>query len=83
MAAGAPVIASDLPGYRLAAGDAAVLVPAGDAGALAGALASLLGDRRERERLAGLGGERVRGFSMDAIAERYQQLYASLLARRH
>ncbi len=83
MAAGATVIASDLPGYRLAAGDAAVLVPAGDAGALAGALASLLGDRRERERLAGLGGERVRGFSMDAIAERYQQLYASLLARRH
>jgi phosphatidylinositol alpha-mannosyltransferase len=82
MAAGAPVIASDLPGYRLAAGDAAVLVPAGDAGALAGALASVLGDRSERERLAGLGGERVRGFSMDAIAERYQQLYASLLARR-
>jgi len=82
MAAGAPVIASDLPGYRLAAGEAARLLPVGDATALAEALAAVLGNARERARLAALGGERVRAYSMDAIAERYLQLYASLGARR-
>jgi phosphatidylinositol alpha-mannosyltransferase len=82
MAAGAPVIASDLPGYRLAAGRAARLVPVGDAPALAEALAAVLGDAGERERLVGLAGERVTGFALDSIAERYRRLYASLGSRR-
>lgn len=42
MAAGAPVVCSDLPGYREAAGDAARYVPPGDAAALAGALGEVL-----------------------------------------
>jgi phosphatidylinositol alpha-mannosyltransferase len=82
MAAGAPVIASDLPGYRLAAGKAARLVPVGDARALAEALAALLGDSHERARLVGLAEERVKGYSLDVIAEQYRQLYASLVDDR-
>ena len=43
MAARAEVVASDIDGYREAAGGHAVLVPPGDAGALADALAEALG----------------------------------------
>jgi phosphatidylinositol alpha-mannosyltransferase len=42
MAAGAPVVCSDLPGYREAAGEAALFVPAGDAPGLAAALREVL-----------------------------------------
>ena len=44
MAAGAPVVCSDLPGYREAAGEAARFVPPGDPRALAVALRELLTD---------------------------------------
>ena len=50
MAAGTPVVCSDLPGYREAAGDAAVLVSPGDPAALAVALG---------ETLAGTGASRI------------------------
>ena len=49
MAAGAAVIASDLPAYRLVAGDAAMYVPPGDPGALAMAIGVLLDDPHQRQ----------------------------------
>lgn len=60
-AAGLAVVASDLPGVReaLDGTDAAVLVPPGDAEALAEALAELLADEAARGRLAGLGRRRA------------------------
>ena len=62
MAAGVPVVASDLPGYRsvLGDGEAGRLVPPGEPGLLAGALYELLRDEEERSRLAarGLSGRR-------------------------
>jgi phosphatidylinositol alpha-mannosyltransferase len=42
MAAGTPVVCSDLPGYREAAGAAAAFVPPGDAAGLAAALSEVL-----------------------------------------
>ena len=42
MAAGAPVVASDIPAIREVAGAAALLVPPGDAGAWTGAIEALL-----------------------------------------
>ena len=45
MAAGTPVVCSDLPGYRSVAGMAASLVPPGDAGGLADALRIVLTDQ--------------------------------------
>lgn len=82
MAAGTAVIASDLPGYRLAAGDAAHLVPAGDAEALAGALGRLIADPQARAALGRKSLERAREFSMDSIAGRYLELYDGLTGTR-
>jgi phosphatidylinositol alpha-mannosyltransferase len=45
MSAGAPVVCSDLPGFRAVAGGAARLVRPGDAGALADELRAVLTDR--------------------------------------
>jgi phosphatidyl-myo-inositol alpha-mannosyltransferase len=44
LSAGIPVVCSDLEGYRAVAGEVAMLVPAGDAGALADALREVLTD---------------------------------------
>ena len=51
LAAGAPVVATDVGGTREVAGPAAVLVPGGDARALADAVAALLTDDERREGL--------------------------------
>jgi phosphatidylinositol alpha-mannosyltransferase len=80
MAAGTPVIASDIPGYRDAAGGRAHLVRPGEASALAGALRDALGPVDEAEahrRQQGLadGAARAREWSMDRLAERYESLY--------
>jgi phosphatidylinositol alpha-mannosyltransferase len=76
MAAGCAVVASDIEGYRTAAGGHARLVPPGDAGALAAALDDALaetaggstGARKEAT-------EYARGWSMDSLAERYLEIY--------
>jgi phosphatidyl-myo-inositol alpha-mannosyltransferase len=80
MAAGTPVIASDIPGYRDAAGGSARLVRPGDASALAEALGGALGpadeaETRRRQRVRADGAARAREWSMDRLAERYEALY--------
>lgn len=54
LAAGTPVVCSDLPGYRAVAGGAATLVAAGDAGALADALRSVLTDSEKAAEMSRL-----------------------------
>ncbi|MDH4096601.1 MAG: glycosyltransferase [Betaproteobacteria bacterium] len=83
MAAARPVIASDVGGL----GEAVVhertglLVPPGDAAALRGALARLLGDAPLRKRLGDAGPVRVRErFTADRMVEAYEALYHELLA---
>ncbi len=78
MAEGTPVLASDLPGHRAAAGGAAVFVPAGDASALAGAISSLLGDEEARASLSAAGRARAEECSMAAVARSYVELYCSV-----
>ncbi|MEM7271707.1 MAG: glycosyltransferase family 4 protein [Actinomycetota bacterium] len=81
MAAGTPVVASDLPAYRVVAEDgaAATLFPTGDDEQLAKALVDALGrdqrieDRVERGRL------RAEAFSMSALADAYIARYQRLL----
>lgn len=77
MAAGAPIVASDLPGYRNVArpDEHAVLVQPGDATALASALNKLLGDEGRRDEFRAAGRERAGEFSMDALARRYLSIY--------
>lgn len=55
LAAGLAVVASDLPGVADIAGDAAVLVPPGDAEALAGAVRDLAADPARRSRMGAAG----------------------------
>lgn len=78
MAAGAAVVASDLPGYRAAAGDAARLVPPGDPVALSAALGELLSDPAERSRLAEAGRRRAEEHDMARVAACYLALYEAL-----
>jgi phosphatidylinositol alpha-mannosyltransferase len=85
MAAGAALVASDLPGYAAVAGDHALLVPPGDTAALTAALADLIADasagtgRCSSEALeAAL--DHAGRWSMTALAERYVEIYAQVVA---
>jgi phosphatidyl-myo-inositol alpha-mannosyltransferase len=80
LAAGCAVVASDLEGYRMAAGGHASLVPPGDVPALARALGVALADAVEglgqstpEARKAAV--EYARAWSMDSLAERYLEIY--------
>ena len=80
MASGVPVVASDSGSLPEVLADAGVLVPPGDAAALAGALERLRDDRSERTRLADAGRRRSSYFSWPAVAERHHALYEEMLA---
>jgi len=77
MAAGTAVVAGDIAGYRnVACSDHdALLVPPGDAGALAGALNRVLSDAAMARRLVEAGFKRAEGFSMRSLAECYLERY--------
>jgi phosphatidylinositol alpha-mannosyltransferase len=80
MAAGCAVVASDLEGYRSAAGGHAVLVPPGDVTALSRALGVALADVVEHSGQSSpealkAAQEHARGWSMEALAERYLSVY--------
>jgi len=81
MAAGAGVVASDIPGYREAAAGHASLVPPGDVGALTGALSGiLLGEvDGEGRRAAALHAET---WSLARLADRYVDAYGRAVAHR-
>src|SRR4051812_10228108 len=83
MAAQTAIVASDLPGYRRVArpGVDAVLVPPGDAVALAAALDRVLADGSYQAQLVASGEQRAAEFSMDQLAEHYVCRYERLLRR--
>jgi phosphatidylinositol alpha-mannosyltransferase len=84
MAASTPVVASDLPGYRNVARPdlEALLVPPGDAPALATALRRVLDDSTVAERLVAAGELRAESFSMERLAERYAEAYDDCVRTR-
>lgn len=69
LAGGSAVLASDIPGYRFAGGDAAEYVPPGDVAAWRRALARVLDDPGYRSELAERGPARAVGFDWARIAE--------------
>lgn len=81
MAAGAPVVASDLTGYRHVAGplegsgEAAELVTPGDPSALASAVRRVLDDPTRAAELVVAGRARADHFSMSRLADAYASLY--------
>lgn len=77
MAAGLPVVASDIPVFReyLTDGDSALLPPVGDVDALTRALHRMIDEPRLRRRLAAAGREVAARFSWDAAARQHRELY--------
>lgn len=82
MAAGTPIVASDLDAFRrvLDDGRAGVLFRTGDAGALAGALAGLLDDPDRRAALAAIGTEVVAPYDWPVVAEQVLAVYETVVA---
>jgi glycosyltransferase involved in cell wall biosynthesis len=80
MAAGTAVVASDCGALREVLGDAALLVPPGDADALAAALSRLLDDPDQRLLLSQRGLGRAAGFTWDACAQGIVSLYREAAA---
>jgi glycosyltransferase involved in cell wall biosynthesis len=81
MAAGAPLVATDLPSVREVVEGAAVLVPVDDADAFADALGCLLDDSDQREALAEAGRLRAASFSWERMGDEVVSAYRSVLAR--
>jgi glycosyltransferase involved in cell wall biosynthesis len=77
MAAGTPVVAADATALPDTCGGASLLVPP-DGEAFRAALASLLGDAGERERLRAAGLRRAASFSWDATARGVDAVLAQL-----
>jgi glycosyltransferase involved in cell wall biosynthesis len=81
MAAGLPVAAFDVGGNAEAVvhGETGLLAPARDAGALARALAELLGDEGRRKRMGEAGRRRAAEcFSLDRMVAEMETMYGSL-----
>lgn len=81
MAAGTPVVASDLPGYRRLTDDgrAATLVPPGDAAALADALRAVLSRRPGPSSAVQHGTALAAACSIDLLAGHYEQIYRRVI----
>jgi phosphatidylinositol alpha-mannosyltransferase len=77
MAAGLPVVATDIPGYREVVRDGVegLLVPASAPAAVAGALDRILGDTDLAQALGAAGRERARRYSWDAVAVEVEAVY--------
>lgn len=83
-AAGVPVVASDVPGYReLVRPDCGRLVPPADAHALADALRGLLSDRPARVAAAAAARRRAEELAWPRVADRVLELYDYACASRH
>jgi phosphatidylinositol alpha-mannosyltransferase len=82
MAAGVPVLASDLDAFRrvLDDGRAGQLVPTGDAAAMAGALRALLDDERRRARLAAAASARAARWDWPVVAAEVLRVYDAAIA---
>ena len=82
MAAGAPLLASDLDAFRAVLGEpqAGVVFPAGDAAALAAQLAALLDDPARRAALSAAGRARAVDFGWTTVAAAVVRVYRAAIA---
>src|SRR5207245_4257058 len=78
MGAGLAVVATDVPGHRdvVAVGETGLLVPPGDARALARGIGALLDDPERRARMGRAGRARVaRGFALQPLVAKTAESY--------
>jgi glycosyltransferase involved in cell wall biosynthesis len=83
MAAGVPIVCSDIHGYKgvVRRNEQAVLVPPRDVEALAAALGTLLRDPLLRQRMGESGHERAQRFGWEAVAARVEEYYGFVVRR--
>jgi phosphatidylinositol alpha-mannosyltransferase len=82
MAAGLPVVASDIPGYRdVLPPEAGVLVPPGDPAALADALRDLLVDDEARSRIGAAGRKAAEQYAWPRVAAQTLAVYERVLEK--
>ena len=84
MAAGAPIVASDIPGFRdvVAQGVQGYLVTPQDPPAIAEALIRLLGDSELRAQMAAHGQQKARLHDWPRVAAQVLEYYTAVLERR-
>ena len=77
MAAGVPVVATDIPGYRevVRHGLDGMLVPPRDPGALSRAIAEVLDDADAAKRFGEAGRSRAKRYSWDTVAGEIEEVY--------
>ncbi len=83
MAAGAPVVTSNVSSLPEVVDDAALLVDPMDAGAIADAMARVLADAGLRAELRARGLERVKAFSWQRSVERIRAVYTEVAGTGH
>jgi phosphatidylinositol alpha-mannosyltransferase len=85
MAAGTPVLASDLDAFRrvLDGGRAGALFPTGDSAALARTLSALLDDSGQRAALAARATAAVAAYDWPVLAQRVLEVYATAIEVAH
>jgi phosphatidyl-myo-inositol alpha-mannosyltransferase len=83
MAAGAPIVCSDIHGYKgvVRRGEQALLVPPKDPRALAAAVDQLLADPAERARMSASGRERAEEFSWERVTAKVEDYYGFVIRR--
>jgi glycosyltransferase involved in cell wall biosynthesis len=83
MAAGRPVVAAASGGIvdMVVDGVTGVLVPPGDASALARAIDSVLNDPHRGRAFGAAGRNRAREFTVSAVVERIERMYAGAIAQ--
>lgn len=84
MAAGRPIVTTDIPGYRevVSHGHEGMLVPPKDEEALAAMLIRLLGDGETRNRLGRSGTRTARSYSWDKVAAQVLEYYCDVMTRK-
>jgi len=80
MAAGKPIVASDVPGLAQVVGDAGILVPPGNPTALAAGIKELIASESLRLRLSRIATERATRFGIERTVDAYVGLYEMMLA---
>jgi len=82
MAAGLPVVASDIPPHREVLGDAGIFVPPGDNDAIEKAIKRLINDSSLREALGKKAGERAKLFTIENAVKTYENLFEDILKKK-
>lgn len=75
MAAGTPLVTSDIPVFKEITQSQGLYFPCGDPSALASAIETGLGSEGERRRLVDYGRERLRDFSFEELARQVESVY--------